>query len=359
MLSSPQKLREDLSMNIEIITIISYNYGNRLQNLAMQTYLEKQGHKVITSRIDERDNPLYENHFREWRVVTDLDTMKLYRRFDDNIHWKDDLLSHTHDDSEVDCYIAGSDQLWNPVFNFGGDREFLRFTSEEKRVAYSASIGISKLPEECIAKYTENCKGFKFISMREDAGADIVEKLTGVRPPVTLDPTMLLDETDWEKIAQASSVKIKEDYVVKYILGIHNPELDALVDKYAQEHGCRVIDLIDHKDANIEGIGPAEFLTLILNSKANFVDSFHGAVFSILFKKPFLAFYRPTQKEFGDMNSRFDTLFNTFDLKDRLIGGSEGFARIYDPVDYERVNKILREKRKESALYLSNALKMA
>lgn len=321
-------------MNTEIITIISYNYGNRLQNYALQTYLKKKGCKVVTSRLDARSNPLYENHFREWRVVTDPETMKLYRKFDDNIHWKSDLTSHAADDPNIDLYIAGSDQLWNPVFNFGGDREFLRFTRAEKRAAYAASIGIKELSAEFEESYREGLMGIRNISMREDAGADIVERLTGKRPPVMPDPTMLLTEEDWQGIAEASAIKIKEDFIVKYFLGIRNPEMDAEIDAYAQSRGCRVIDLIEHKKMGFSGVGPAEFLYLVKNSKANFVDSFHGAVFSVLFQKPFLAFCRPNQKEFGDMNSRFDTLFNTYGLQSRFITCPEELARIYDPIDY-------------------------
>lgn len=238
-------------MNIEIITIISYNYGNRLQNYALQTYLEKLGCTVVTSRLDTREEPLYENHFREWRVVTDADTMKLYRKFDDNIHWKADLLSYKKDDPSIDYYVAGSDQLWNPIFNFGSDREFLRFTKPEKRIAYAASIGIKELPLESIDNFRNGFEGIENITMRENAGADIVETLTKKRPGVVLDPTMLLDDKDWDKIAESSNVKLDENFVVKYILGIHNPELDTMVDDYAREHGCKVIDLIaDMADEN-------------------------------------------------------------------------------------------------------------
>ena len=320
--------------------------------------MEKLGCTVVTSRLDTREEPLYENHFREWRVVTDADTMKLYRKFDDNIHWKADLLSYKKDDPSIDYYVAGSDQLWNPIFNFGSDREFLRFTKPEKRIAYAASIGIKELPLESIDNFRNGFEGIENITMRENAGADIVETLTKKRPGVVLDPTMLLDDKDWDKIAESSNVKLDENFVVKYILGIHNPELDTMVDDYAREHGCKVIDLIKHESAGINGIGPAEFLYLSKHSKANFVDSYHGAVFSILFKKPFLAFYRPAQKEYGDMNSRFETLFDTFNLKNHFISEKEEFGTIYDDIDYERIDAILDTKRDEAKEYLLHSLKL-
>ena len=200
--------------------------------------------------------------------------------------------------------------------------------------------------------------GIQNISMREDAGADIVERLTGKRPPVKPDPTMLLTEEDWQGIAEESAIKIKEDFIVKYFLGIRNPEMDAEIDAYAKSRGCRVIDLIEHKKMGFSGVGPAEFLYLVKNSKANFVDSFHGAVFSVLFQKPFLAFCRPNQKEFGDMNSRFDTLFNTFGLESRFITCPEELTRIYDSIDYGRVQDILRLKRAEAEAFLNHALSM-
>ena len=346
-------------MNIEIITIISYNYGNRLQNYALQHYLERRGCHVVTSRLDDPANPLYENHFREWRVVTDPATMQLYRAFDANIKWKPNWNSPLKDDEAIDKYVAGSDQIWNPIFEFGSPREFLRFTKPEKRVAYSASIGIKELPDDKVPDFRSGMLGIPHISMREKAGADIVEKLTGKRPPVTLDPTMLLDAWDWMPIAETSAIKIQEKYIVKYFLGIRNAEYDTKIERYAKEHGCKIIDLIDHKGQGFDGVGPAEFLYLMMHSQANFVDSFHGAVFSILFQKPFLAFYRPVQKEFGDMNSRFDTLFDTFRMKNRLIRTPADFDQINQPLDGKQLEDILQRKRSEAASYLRPALKLS
>lgn len=39
-------------------------------------------------------------------------------------------------------------------------------------------------------------------------------------------------------------------------------------------------------------IGPAEFVNLIRNAKYVFTDSFHGSVFSMLYKKQFSIFNR-------------------------------------------------------------------
>ena len=76
----------------------------------------------------------------------------------------------------------------------------------------------------------------------------------------------------------------------------------------------------------------------------------------MLFHKPFLSFSRPSEEGNGDMNSRFDTLLNMFDLKNRYIISPENCVEIDTSIDYSRVDKILQQKRSEADIFLKSAL---
>lgn len=343
-------------MTVEIITIISYNYGNRLQNYALQEYLKKLGVEVCTSRLRPQNYLILRKIRNIWLKVRRKSDKELFAYFNTKIQWKKSNGFTNKDDETINYYIAGSDQIWNPLFKFNSDREFLTFTDKEKRIAYAASIGLDELPEEVKERYKRNLSSFRYISVREDAASKIVEELTGTKVPVVIDPTMLLTAEEWKRVTRYSVLKISQPYIIKYFLGIRNPKYEEFIDKYAKEHSYQVIDITKHQECGITGIGPAEFVYLLMNCEAAFVDSFHGTVFSILFHKPFLSFSRPYEEGYGDMNSRFDTLLNMFDLKNRYITSPENCVEIDKPIDYCYVDRILQEKRIEAKNFLKTAL---
>lgn len=340
-------------MKCEIITIISDNYGNRLQNYALQEVLKKMNINVFTNNIVK--HVLLTKIKMIIKSIIKRNSADYFSLFNlKNIKWKYITNMNSINDNDIDFYIAGSDQIWNPNFSFNSDREFLTFCDPNKRIAYAASIGLSKLPCSQINRFTTNLKEFKNISMRENEGANIVSNLIGSKPQVVLDPTMLLTDKEWSKIVSQSKVKIKSPFIVKYYLGIRNESIENEINRFAKENGYKIIDIMNNNE-NIK-IGPAEFLYLLKNSKYNFVDSFHGSVFSIIFKNSFLTFNRPLENGTGDMNSRFNTLFSMFEINDRYCTSEYININMLAPIDYNKVDMILNSKRSESIQFLQKSM---
>ena len=167
---------------------------------------------------------------------------------------------------------------------------------------------------------------------------------------------MLLTASDWMKVSQKSVVSIKQPYILKYFLGQRSDENEKNIEKYAKKNNYKIIDITKHKECNIVGVGPVEFVYLFQNCERAFVDSFHGTVFSILFNKKFLAFNRPTENGFGNMNSRFNTLSEIFKIKDRFICEYTKLESVDKEIDYNLVNKILENKREEAEKFIKNAI---
>lgn len=345
-----------LQMKVEIITIHSMNYGNRLQNYALQEYLKKQGHMVRTSFGHKKK-------FVTLRKIRDI-LLRFHRKndkdlflfFDTKIHWKPISQDPYCDDRTIDFYIAGSDQIWNPLFASCRDDKFLMFAPREKRIAYAASMGVDVLPEEKKDFFRERLPQFRSISVREVSAQTVIRELCDLDVPVLLDPTLLLRAEEWDAATKTSVVSIKEPYVVKYFLGIRNPVYDAFIEDYARKHGCRVIDIIRHEDCGIPGVGPDEFVQLFRNCQAAFVDSFHGTVFSVIFRKPFLTFARPTEAGFGDMNSRFRTLLEMLDLTDYYVTGTEVPEHAAAEPDYDRVHRIIEQQKIRTETFFRQAM---
>lgn len=344
-------------MKFAIVTIQSMNYGNRLQNYALQEKLKKYG-DCYTLRGDKNQVKIISVIKRYFRIIRKKKKRDIYDLFDLNIKYANDYGVRKTSD-KYDFFIAGSDQIWNPTFNIVGDREFLTFCEKKKRIAYAASIGLENIPKECTELYKNRLNDFFAISMREDAGARIVKELTGIDVPVVLDPTMLLTEKEWRKVEKSTIEKPNNPYIFKYMLGTKNDKYDTWISNLAEEKGWSIYELKDISEDEKSLIGPGEFIYLLRNSEFVCTDSFHGTVFSILFHKKFRAFQRPFQKGYGIMSSRLDTLLKKFDLEDfRILDVSELDNEIKD-IDYTEIENKLEKYREESLEYLIKAMNIS
>lgn len=346
-------------IKVAIVTIISYNYGNRLQNYALQETLQKLNIQVETIPIDIKYD--LKGRIKLRIKVAVAPVLKKYSEvcwdlFDQNINWSKYIATDNHVDSQYDYFIAGSDQIWNPLFECNSEREFLTFTTNEKKIAYAASIGLDELPCKLTDEYKKYIGAFKMVSVREKSAADIIEKLGCTRPKVVLDPTMLLSEEEWKSVIGQSKLKINKKYVVVYFLGIRNAEFDLYTIKKAAEMETERIDIMNLPLDLKKKIGPAEFIALLYNSEAVFTDSFHGTVFSILFHKPFIVFERPYEEGYGKMSSRLDTLLETFGMNERRVSCKEQLKMLKLKCDFLEVDKILKDKRAQSIDFLKSSL---
>lgn len=338
-------------MRCEIITINSINYGNRLQNYALQEILKKLGLKVTTNRIE--DNVTKRLLKELLKCLRNKYYCDYYARFDvKNIKYR--YTSRDKIESEsIDYFIAGSDQIWNPNFDFNSEREFLTFAPSRKKIAYAASTGISELSNEEKSKFRNYLKDFRAISVRENDASEMLSDLLEKKPEVVLDPTLLLTIEDWKKIIAQSQVKIEKPFIVKYFLGIRSEKIERKINDFATKKGYEIID-VSNRNCPYP-IGPAEFVYLLSNSTINYVDSFHGTVFSILFNKSFYTFSRPNEHGYGNMNSRFETVFSRFPLKERYIFDVDKI-NFSEQLEYDETNKILEYERKKSIAFLKKAI---
>ena len=346
-------------MRIAILTIQSVNYGNRLQNYALQNILAGMGHHVETLHRGLGASGPVEHKLRNFKrslgvaVKHRSDKFGAFRRFDkDFISFSGIVVSKDFVSAGVsdafDCFVIGSDQVWNPNFDFNSEVEYLPTVPTGKKVSYAASFGVSEIVENR-ERTVELLDGIKAVSVREGAGADIVRDLTGREVPVVLDPTLLLGPVDWDRVSKRpSKVDCSAPYAFKYVLGDDINE--GRIERMAQERGLVIIDVMDPYLAN----GPSEFVWLIAHSELVCTDSFHASVFALLHHKPLAIFER--QGADADMSSRFDTLCGTFGLVGhRSSEECFGEEAVYG-TDWEAFEERLRELRSASMEWLENAI---
>lgn len=334
---------------IGIVTIYDLsNYGNRLQNYAVKKVLGKVYDGTV-KEMNTVNHFLVLKNFIQYRGSSYKRMLKFYRFSSGS---RDVEYLSNYKDKEYDWIICGSDQLWNPYWA-GNDFMFATFAAKEKRIAYAASFGVSEIPEEKKKQYTKYLSEMDAISVREEAGAKIVKELTGRDVEVLIDPTLMLDKSDWVSVARKPKQFRKRHYIMTYFLGEIPSEYKEYIIKVAKEMECEIINLEQENKNNYwNSVGPAEFIWLIEHCKLLCTDSFHGSIFSILMEVPFIVFDR--KSNIGTMGSRIDTLLKNFQLEDRKYN-NESTEKILN-VNYSNIPMILKEERKKAYDFLRKAI---
>ena len=374
-------MRESANRGIRIakFTLDGYfNYGNVLQNYALQQMLLRYADRVDTLWTQPYNFmpevwwnwrwKMYIKYLINWKnfrtkitngdIGREMVRQAKIRDFSDRyISYHRVALEALSDQiKQYDYCVVGSDQVWNP--RFGNYHQFfLEFAPEEKRLSYAASISTMDIPAEEHDFFVQGLKGMKALSVREQAGANLIEQLTGRKAEVHLDPTLLLTADEWRSVSRRPTWYHGGEYLLTYFLGRRPAQIDAI----AEELGLTIVNLLDEEVYEHYVTGVDEFLWAIEHASLVYTDSFHGSVFSILFQTPFVVCDRVGTGK-GDasekMGSRLDTLLGYFGFEDRRTNQFKDY-RIENPLQppaWERCEPVLAKERSRSAEYLRRVL---
>lgn len=380
---------EKMKKRVGIITLHGhYNYGNKLQNYALQETIKYLGCDVetviicngikktnkpynITKKIKEINNLSYreicEKIYNRIENTISKKTMNyLYKRLINEriIKFKDfssQYLSEKffqNNDNELkllskkyDFFIAGSDQVWNPAHGNKLDIYFLSFAKKNQRISYAPSFGVAHIPEGMKDNYITWLTQINYLSVREKTGAKIIKELTGIDVPVLLDPTLLVSKKKWLSISKKALNRPEGEYLLTYFLGKIPNEAKKLIKDISKKHKMKVIKLADLKDKETYVTGPSEFIDYINSASIFLTDSFHGVVFSILLETPFVVYERIG----ASMYSRIETILDKFNLRSREAKNINNLDDILN-IDFSHVPPILDEEREKALNYLKEAL---
>lgn len=307
---------------IGIVTLVdNLNYGNRLQNFAVDSIYKRLGSTPITLVNEVIPVSVKVKGFVKGLLGMKEETASpekdprfpLFEKFNEPIRFEHVQSWRGLSDS-YDLFSVGSDQIWNPYYTSDLRWPFLNFARREQRVALCPSIGIESIPDNYARIFKTGAQGFDVLSVREYAGKEILEIFECCEPVVLADPTIMLEPEDWLKVADCS-VTPDEPYIFEYALGETDEARRRYVERLAD--GRRVIRLSDH--SNDDGVlaGPSEFIDLIAHADFVVTDSFHGSVFSMLLDTP-LTIVRRTGRG-SELGSRIDTFVKKFGLEWALL----------------------------------------
>lgn len=246
-----------------------------------------------------------------------------------------------------DKLVIGSDIVWGMDVIERDTSYFLDFASKGcKKTAFSSSIGNpwNATDKKTIAPLLRQ---FDYIAVREDESAEWVRELTGSKPDVVCDPTMLLHTQEWEKLVIP---KKSHSYVLVYF-DTENKDCLTTAKKYAAKRNLEVL-LINYNGPKrgAKSVRPhsiEEFLSLIYNADEIITASYHGMLFSIYFNKEFVYFNRAHK-------SRMNTLARKLGLESQ--NGKKHPETCFTPINYTIVNRLVEEYRTNSTQCLRKLL---
>ena len=378
-------------MKIGIATLYyqNYNYGGQLQALAMQKILEAEGQEASLIAF-RQDSVKY-----AFRRLSDLGMagaasrilrkarfllLKMrpengralrkreerFRAFMEEIPHTDTVYTEQNVclcDWRFDCYVCGSDQIWNP--GWWNDFLLLNFT-EKPRFAYGASIARVSLSGSQKRRLLESIRGYTGVSVREFQAKVLLSEFLNREVPCVLDPVFLVPAEFWEKTAETQNRK--EAYVLIYNLG-NSTDLLREISRASAQAGFRVVSVgFGHNtyfrsrnagiDEEVLDAGPRQWLGLIRGAAFVFTDSFHGTAFSILFRKNFWCFEKDREKK-NHENSRLYSILKICGIEERVLrsGTAQGNSLFETLVDYGAVCRKLEKERAASLAYIRKCLR--
>lgn len=270
-----------------------------------------------------------------------------------------DILKSEDFNNRYDFFITGSDQVWNYEITNLDDAYFLNFVKDEKKIkSYAASFGIGCIPENLRLKYKNYLKRFSSILVREKTGAKLIENLIDKKVNVVLDPVLLLNKNEWNKIvAKTKFDDIRDKYILVYM---RTPYIKLFAENLSIKYKMPIFNIEDlilknkNKVGNTESeLGPEEFIGAIKNAKFVVTTSFHAVVFSIIYNKDF--FINNIDKTKENRSSRQKDLLDLLEIEDREIFNHDDDTD-FVPIDWNNVNKKLEIERNKSINELKKML---
>lgn len=366
-------------MKIGIITIHhSCNYGAVLQTFATQESFKKYGHVEIINyqnlhtdkttkllRFGTAPRDILRLGKDVLRLLPKIRSLKKFTSFFNKHYSLSGEPTQNIDtiQKKYDIYVCGSDQIWNPqIISENGkidNNYFLAFSSTAKKISYASSKGsynYTSIEGEQASSYL---KDFHRISVRESDSANYFSNTLGRPVEHVLDPTLLLNKTEWLTALNIKNTPSKKPYILVYVLR-KNKVLAQTVHTVAKMLNLEVITIDQDPfttmscKKHINDAGPIEFIELFSNASFVITNSFHGCAFSVNFNIPFIVTPPPSGL------NRIMSLLEAVGAESRAISTKdEAIKLINNQLDFNRTNIKLQALRSISKEYIDEAIASA
>lgn len=361
-------------MNIALLTLsASDNCGSLLQAYALQQVLVEMGHNVvILDFISKESKKMYRifhpSYIKSPKKLIGLfvNYNKLRKQKSDYRNFRDSYLFMSEKqygsaselamiDGKYELVICGSDQVWNTDMRDFNDAYLLKWCKVSSKAGYAVSLGDKKdnTLDGLKNKFIE-MNDFKAFSVREKTAQDLLYKCFRWDVKLCLDPTLLLDSKVWEGMTDDCIVPVKP-FLFYYSYNYEDEVKNRMVAEFAQivKLPVWVINVSRWCDGReerynfhiCEEAGPIAFLSLMRYCEYSLVESFHGTLFSYIFRKQF--FFLKNSDE-SDLDDRIKDIISILNLENRILFPQNLVKKSEEKMDYELEPFELKKLKDES-----------
>lgn len=332
--------------DIGMVCLHNNNYGNNLTNYALYQVLRNMGYSVAL--IDQARDA-------EWKPSDRKLALFAHVPYEES-----DLLASSADKTALkelnkmcSMFIVASDQLFRSIFVEGMDfHACLDWVSSDKfKMSYAASFGTDVFDgtPELKNKMKYCLDRFQAVSVREDTGAAILEKVFDIKGVCVADPVFLCNRKYYAEMAAYGTLRIPSvPYAGAYILDSSRVK-EAAINEIRRQKEWMPYNIISDGEFEQQEVESRwdlkilskplveEWLANILYSEIFITDSFHGLCFALIFNKDFFVI---TEDGNWRGRTRLESLLKKLGLEDRLIGSADDLNpdKINRHIDYEAVN---------------------
>jgi polysaccharide pyruvyl transferase WcaK-like protein len=367
-------------MKVAILTFHhTSNYGAVLQAYALWKTIRSEGHEV--ELIDYRPEKVEKYYWQGIQPLKIRPFRKGLRLDRDAVHKllkyirfrlflskevtrtkrlpdKNDLKRLEH---QYDLIICGSDQIWcldSPFREFDASffLDFIDKQSPCKKVSYAASFGST----ESLEKYQETvCKlinDLDAVSVRDANSLGIVKEQCDRQASLVLDPTFLVS---YENLISAP--KDSEDFLLIYNHGSFTKQEESMIEMLASQMNLKIVSVgYENRIAqeNFVGAGPYEWLSYFSRASYIVTNTFHGSIFSIIFRKQFTILpYQGKMQKIDDLLGRLDLTDRVLNLSNSRSTSENVQEQIANLIDYDTAAKKIENEVCQSKDYLLSCLR--
>lgn len=374
------EMNKEKDIKMKRIGTISYNiyanftnYGSALQTWALHQAIKKTENDPVLvdycpDILADKDplNP-YKNMWDQSDEAKRMVELTLpairvnYEKFDRFYHERFDRTKIKYisrnfneiNNEGIGRFVCGSDTIFCPD-EFGIDDGYYANydVMRGNTVSYAASFGDPHFTDETYRLLNQRILNFKALGIRENLMIPYLKEHTDVPVQRVIDPTLLLTADEYDPII--AEPQLQDKYILLYSRR-YSPKMEEYAEQLAKEKGLKIVDIslravnadkghIMRYDAGVE-----EFLSLVIHAEYIVTNSFHGMIFSVQFRRPFVIFSRE------QCDNKIEEILSLFGLSDRiLIEGTEQFK----PIDYDEVHKRIDIARNESLDFLKMELEL-
>lgn len=251
---------------------------------------------------------------------------------------------------KYDYIIFGSDEIWNyknPLAGF--DMLYFGYYTNSTKIAYAPSFGPIDKKTTLSPEIVKSLSTFKDISVRDENSQEIIARNLGLRVPLVLDPTLLIND-------MMKPIRPKDkDFILVYITKISEQYINS-IKKFALSQKKKLIAVgydCQWCDKSYINVGLEEWLGFYESADFVVTSTFHGTIYAVKYKKNFVSI----MNEY--INNKLSTFMKCFKLEDRILTEPEDLEKILSKKpNYQKISEAISVKRRESLDFIKKSLEL-